>query len=892
MSRDFPIISPPYEELVDTDISELYQELLLVSAGARFFKADLHVHTPASKDYREKQFGGDPLKDLRYLHILERSKELGLDLIAITDHNTIEGYEKIRELLRAKSTREQFRNLGILFGVEITVEAGRYVHLTTFFDEQTPLDDVERLLVRIGIDKPGDEHDWAKSIKLDQLIKLITDMGGLAVPAHVDSSAGILEEMKRGLPLARILTMPEVAAIGITKTKTIEYLERLFREDLNFQRTQPMAYVMGSDAHALSKISSVTKSGEIEIVDRGLGNLVTYMKMDAPNFAGFKYAIQEPSKRIRLTSPQPAFHPRIIGMAILGGYLGKGNNWNYFRFNEELNCIVGGRGTGKSTVLRVLQVLSLAISGHQPNDWHSAVEYAFDKACLFVDLGHGQIRAVAASTKPSPNFVVLMMNESCSFVPVEPIDIQSWNPDLFGQKQIQAITNSPLAQRDLHDSFCARVAPERFAATLGKYTSLKEQLESLYSTISQDARAIGDAKYQIFNASRVLRRIRRLSSATLSEVAKEIDDWEAEAQIPRFVASLLQEDSSSEVKELLSDLRQVKRQMRSGISQGEGSISEEDIHLYLRSLQKLATIAPLESLCLQTRRVNGDSIRDSFLSLYETFENFKECIINLREARNELFHIRKSVADFLSDQLGGKVRIVVVEMGDTGTWGEYVLERLKGHSQKGAIDSRTTSEVVNHIGTPYEALLAALEKYHPFDKLTEVFPDDAKEELYLTLLREMKSTFIKRLHESERDLSDAILIYLADQEIFKPIEQLSLGQRCVAILEIVLLTASNVPVVIDQPEDDLDNSYVFSELVQTLRKTKEQRQLILVTHNPNIPIGGDADQVFVMKSDGAKAWIEQSGSVDNTSVRAHLLQTLEGGRQAFELRRTRYHAIA
>lgn len=341
------------------EIEQLYRNVLSCSAGARFFSADLHVHTPASKDYKERRYPDDPGDDARYLDILRRSKDLGLDVIAITDHNTVAGYRKVRELLRTREAQVRLQGVAVLFGVEITVEAGRYVHLTAYFDHETPVEDVERLLVRIGIDRPGDRHDWAKAVKLDQLIQVIDGMGGLAIPAHVDSTAGILEEMKRGLPLARILTMPQVIAVGVTKRKTVNYLEDLFRNDPNYTRREPMGYVTGSDAHALRKIEATGKGGLTEIVDRGLGTLLTYIKMNEPNFAGLAYALREPAQRVRLDPPEPAAHPKIIGLAILGGYLGLGDGWCYFRFNDALNCIVGGRGTGKSSTLKVIQSLSL-----------------------------------------------------------------------------------------------------------------------------------------------------------------------------------------------------------------------------------------------------------------------------------------------------------------------------------------------------------------------------------------------------------------------------------------------------------------------------------------------------------------------------------------------------
>lgn len=392
-----------FEDISTSEIAKLYKELLSDSSGARFFRADLHVHSPASTDYKEKRYANDLTDELRYLNILHKSKELGLDIIAITDHNTIEGYKKLRELVHTRGWRNDFRDLAILFGVEITVEAGRYVHLTAYFDEQTPVKDVERLLIRIGIDTPGDERDWAKTIKLDQLIRKISEMGGIAIPAHVDSTAGILEEMKRGLPLARILTLPEVMAVGITKEKTISYLEKLFHEDSNFRRTDPMAYITGSDAHALCKIESADNNDQFEIIDRGIGNLITYIKANEPSFQSFKYALQCPATRIRHSPPQVLQYPKIIGMAILGGYLGDENDWRYFRFNDALNCIIGGRGTGKSTILKVLQSLSLVLSGEQPNDWYLDIKYAFSKACIFVDTGNGHIYAVATCIRSKAN---------------------------------------------------------------------------------------------------------------------------------------------------------------------------------------------------------------------------------------------------------------------------------------------------------------------------------------------------------------------------------------------------------------------------------------------------------------------------------------------------------
>ena len=101
-----------------------------------------------------------------------------------------------------------------------------------------------------------------------------------------------------------------------------------------------------------------------------------------------------------------------------------------------------------------------------------------------------------------------------------------------------------------------------------------------------------------------------------------------------------------------------------------------------------------------------------------------------------------------------------------------------------------------------------------------------------------------------------------------------------------LLLDSDNPLLIDQPEDNLDNSFVYETIVESIRKVKEKRQLIFVTHNPNIPVLGDAEKVFVMESDGTSARNETEGTVDE--CKDYIVTLLEGGEEAFKKRKARY----
>src|SRR5690606_30577891 len=101
-----------------------------------------------------------------------------------------------------------------------------------------------------------------------------------------------------------------------------------------------------------------------------------------------------------------------------------------------------------------------------------------------------------------------------------------------------------------------------------------------------------------------------------------------------------------------------------------------------------------------------------------------------------------------------------------------------------------------------------------------------------------------------------------------------------------LLMESERPLLVDQPEDNLDNAFVFETIVQSINEVKGRRQLIFVTHNPNIPVLGDAERVFALRSTGRAATVAKAGSVDDVAL--EIMTILEGGRAAFEARRKRY----
>jgi ABC-type cobalamin/Fe3+-siderophores transport system ATPase subunit len=123
---------------------------------------------------------------------------------------------------------------------------------------------------------------------------------------------------------------------------------------------------------------------------------------------------------------------------------------------------------------------------------------------------------------------------------------------------------------------------------------------------------------------------------------------------------------------------------------------------------------------------------------------------------------------------------------------------------------------------------------------------------------------------------------------YRPLSKLSGGEQVSLLLSLFLESEDSRPLVIDQPEDELDKAYLFDVVLTQLRKLKGRRQLIFVTHDANIVVNGDADQVIYLKADADSGHIEAQGAIERPDVKAAILTVLDGGAAAFELRSLKY----
>ena len=262
--------------------------------------------------------------------------------------------------------------------------------------------------------------------------------------------------------------------------------------------------------------------------------------------------------------------------------------------------------------------------------------------------------------------------------------------------------------------------------------------------------------------------------------------------------------------------------------------------------------------------------------LVDLESNRKNLLQRLSELGDERFAVREAVAHQINAHLSPAIRVSVAQYGNPERYQRLLEEGLKGARVKHLIVAQKLA------GALWPADLAAAVRRRDAGYLMEkadLNPDQADKVVaamtHSPLLFELETV----------ELLDLPRIELKDGQAYKDSLSLSTGQKCTAILPILLLDSDN-PLLVDQPEDNLDNRFIFEAVVDSIRKVKTRRQMIFVTHNPNIPVLGDAERVFVLDSDGANARKANEGSVDQ--CKTEIVTLLEGGEEAFKARKCRY----
>ena len=250
----------------------------------------------------------------------------------------------------------------------------------------------------------------------------------------------------------------------------------------------------------------------------------------------------------------------------------------------------------------------------------------------------------------------------------------------------------------------------------------------------------------------------------------------------------------------------------------------------------------------------------------------------LRQIDDQLYDLRIAEIDSINDEHGDTVQLTLSSSSNTRAYADHLRELLKGsriHAQE---------EVARSIVDRLEpSTLIDLAEAGDAHQLADLLGRDLGQ---MTRIVAQLGDH-DDLYDLETELpANRLEVTFFDDGEPKPVETLSKGQRATALLPIILRPLP-YPLLFDQPEDDLDNSFVFKSLVATVRQLKSKRQLIFVTHNANIPVLGEAERIVVMSMKGPKSAAPAlTGSVDGR--KQEILNLLEGGAEAFA-KRERYY---
>lgn len=625
-------------------------------------------------------------------------------------------------------------------------------------------------------------------------------------------------------------------------------------------------------------------------------------------------------------SPSQSAHHVVLSLNVTGGFLAGAQ----LEFADGLNCLIGGRGAGKTTALEFLR-FGL---GLMPDPKANAQRYRTIDALVKANLGNGQLR-IELRTKTDMRYTagrsahesVQVLNEVGTPVPISLDRDQIFGADVFSQNEIEEIASSPAAQLELLDRFQERdaVAIDRELEQLqrqldqssvdlrrideevedacgraSELTVLQEKLKGLAEVAGPDASRINAAhaaKSQrareekvpgliIVALQKLVREMRSSQSAFQAGVDAQLDT-QIRQGANRELFQALQEDIEVFARHVAVATESIENQARvveerirthAAVLAEQHATQEAEYRTIIAASEEQGERAD-ERLALQTALANSQSAANEQLAKEQQRQGMtrirSELLKRASELRDQRFALRKQIAERLSNQFPS-IRVSVNQAGELHDYQELVTDALKGSGVKQGVAAERLCQVF----LPTE--LADVVANNDLGALMQRsgFDEDRSKKILSTLRAGGARYTIETVA-----LDDRPCIELLDGDTFKESTHLSTGQRCTTILPI-LLTQSERPLLVDQPEDNLDNAFVYETIVRALRTIKGSRQVIFVTHNPNIPVLGEAERVFVFSSDGQHSTLKQVGTVDE--CREQIERILEGGREAFLLRKARY----
>ena len=872
--------------------------------GARFYRCALQVNPFAYLETHKKATTFTS-EDEYNTAIIETCLEIGIEVIAVTDHYRVNHSAR---LVRAARNA----NLHAFSGFEAVTKDG--VHFLCLFDPDK--DEVlERFIGECGI-HDTDQPSPTGSKDSIELLEAAKNWGAVCIAAHVASDGGLLRKLS-GQSRVNVWTHPDLLACalpGPVSGAPDGIRSILQNKDAQHKRDCSPAILNASDVSDPEDLKKDAAS--------------SFIKMSTVSVEAFRQAFLDPDSRIRLHSDlKPEPHAEFLAMTWEGGFLRD----TAVHFNENLNVLVGGRGTGKSTMIESIRyALGLDPLGEEAQKAHEGVIRHVLQSGTKVSLlvrSHKPSERCYTIERSVPNPPVVK-DESGEVLTLLPRDVMP-GVEVFGQHEISELTKSP----------------EKLTLLLERFVDWDPTLSGRKSQLRLE---LERSRSRIVDVRRELQRLdERLAALPgLEETQKRFQQAGLEERLKEKSLLVREERLFVNLDERLDQYRTLHNELTEGLPVDTAFVSSKaletlpnadiltEIEEILGTLNgTLTTIGEQFGKALaeadHTIAVTKSRWNERKAAIEETYEKLLRELQQSKIDGAEFIQLREQIEELrpLNDKMGRLRRdleaheaqrrnllaewedIKAAEYRQVGTAAKQVSRKLRDRVQVRVTMAGNRDPLEQLLREVGGNLAAALERLRGHNQLSlpELAQRCREGKEALRKHYNLPSGAAERIAQADLDLFMRIeeLELPATTEIelntapdgapanWKTLQALSTGQKATAVL-LLLLLESEAPLVVDQPEDDLDNRFITEGVVPIMRQEKRRRQFVFSTHNANIPVLGDAELILGLAATGeaqegqARIARKHMASIDSRPVRELVEEILEGGKAAFEMRRSKY----
>lgn len=865
--------------------------------GATWLRADFHLHTIKDKEFKRIENPND-----FFNQCLQRLKDEKINIGVITNHNKFDKDEYVN--LRKKAFKD---DIWILPGVELSVNDGKNgIHCLVVFDYENWIvnsdDFINHFLAAAFEGVANRENENTRcNYDLNTLLKKLNDhkaqgRDSFIVMAHVNQDSGFLQELDGG----RIQQFAgnelfREFVLGFQKFRNHGELQAL---NTWFNNKLP-AFVEGCDCKCIEDVGEPHKQNEED--------KKTYIKIGSYSFDALKYVLLDHKDRVSPDLP-------VIDKAWLKSITFTTSRWQEKKlsFSYGMNNLIGIRGSGKSSILETARYaldIPLGSNSHEPNYKERLVQNF---------LGSGGKMSVELINKHGQTFNA------------EKIYGESTNIFLNGQLQhnlkISAILKKPLyyGQKDLSDIGGETSTEDLISKLMGdKLNTVKQQIEDQAAEVGN---LLGEL--QKINKSLSQKKDIEERKAAIELNMQVFKDHEIDKKLNRQIEfdkdnnkldTLLSFEKKviSSLKETLNDYMDLFIGQKNYQSKENGALFQsiyqsfekfEQVFLKLKliigevELEKevledikkrfsLQYEQLIEEFSKVKREINLPNIEaDAYVKLSKDLNLQKAKLVEIEKLNQRRETIRqklkKALVDLKSlwlneyqlvqDEVSklnveqSKLRIEVDFKGNKDRFKDFLRSSVRGSGLRDTAIADIADQYTDLIEVYYDLSVEG-------SKVNTILSGGNNLSNFTLKFKENINSFLTYR------IPDNYTVYYNG----RPLREHSLGQRASALILFILTLKENDVIIIDQPEDDLDNQTIYTDVISELRKLKNETQFIFATHNPNIPVLGDCEQnICCSYNNGIITTTE--GSIDDPVIQKRIVDIMEGGEEAFNQRKMIY----